>query len=344
MSFERGLYKSTDGGKNFEHPTLPNRNGQRLWSYDKGVHAHAENVFVGTRDGLVKSNNYGNSFELTTSPYSFGDSTIDSLCVDGNSIYVGTKDGVFITNDGVRFEKLLSGEVFKKQRPTSIAVRGQTILVGTSSRLFVSNSGGATFQKKLKNPKSIFLAEDAIYVGTSAGLYVSYDNAQSFTYVQIGEEDDYDLVIRTVFVCGKIIYAGTNSALFVQNGLETKLHFFARYSSVTSLFVDNTSIYVGTSSGFFVFPVDEIKSIDEIPDNSLRGMSISSISGQGRNIYAATEFGLAVSTNGGLSFEFKTTAHGLGSNVVKTVATNGKQVFIGTTAGLQTNWVVPSGD
>ena len=54
----------------------------------------------------------------------------------------------------------------------------------------------------------------------------------------------------------------------------------------------------------------------------------------GSSIYAATQGGLSISTNGGSSFTNYTTANGLGSNTVRGVYADGGNIYAATSGGL----------
>ena len=54
----------------------------------------------------------------------------------------------------------------------------------------------------------------------------------------------------------------------------------------------------------------------------------------GSTVYAATGGGLSISTNGGNSFANKTTANGLGHNIVRGVFVSGSTVYAATEGGL----------
>ena len=54
----------------------------------------------------------------------------------------------------------------------------------------------------------------------------------------------------------------------------------------------------------------------------------------GSTVYAATNGGLSISTDGGNSFTNKTTANGLGSNIVYGVYAVGRTVYAATVGGL----------
>jgi hypothetical protein len=68
---------------------------------------------------------------------------------------------------------------------------------------------------------------------------------------------------------------------------------------------------------------------DGLGSNSVRGVYVS-----GSTVYAATDGGLSISTDGGASFTNKTTADGLGSNDVHGVHASGSMVYAATEGGL----------
>ena len=61
---------------------------------------------------------------------------------------------------------------------------------------------------------------------------------------------------------------------------------------------------------------------------------VNGVYASGSNIYAATNGGLGISTNGGSSFTNKTTASGLGSNFVYGVYASGSNIYAATGGGL----------
>jgi hypothetical protein len=54
----------------------------------------------------------------------------------------------------------------------------------------------------------------------------------------------------------------------------------------------------------------------------------------GSNVYAATNGGVSISTDGGANFTNKTTADGLGNNIVRGVYVDGSNVYAATDGGL----------
>ena len=68
--------------------------------------------------------------------------------------------------------------------------------------------------------------------------------------------------------------------------------------------------------------------------NGLGANSVRSVYAIGSTIYAATNGGLGISTNGGTSFTNYTTTNGLGSNTVRRVYVSGSTIYAATTGGL----------
>uniref|UniRef100_UPI0040488AAD hypothetical protein n=1 Tax=Algoriphagus sp. TaxID=1872435 RepID=UPI0040488AAD len=68
--------------------------------------------------------------------------------------------------------------------------------------------------------------------------------------------------------------------------------------------------------------------------NGLGNNIVYAVYASGSTVYAATEGGLAISTDGGASFTNRTTANGLGSNAVLGVYASGSTVYATTIGGL----------
>ncbi|MFM8860947.1 MAG: cadherin-like beta sandwich domain-containing protein [Acidimicrobiia bacterium] len=68
---------------------------------------------------------------------------------------------------------------------------------------------------------------------------------------------------------------------------------------------------------------------DGLGHNSVRGVAVD-----GSTVYAATQSGLSISTNGGTSFTNRTTTNGLGNNEQNGVAVSGSTVYAATVGGL----------
>ena len=62
----------------------------------------------------------------------------------------------------------------------------------------------------------------------------------------------------------------------------------------------------------------------------------------GTSIYAATDGGLGISTNGGSSFTNYTTASGLGSNTVRGVYASGTSIYAATDGGVSIAQLPPT--
>jgi hypothetical protein len=68
--------------------------------------------------------------------------------------------------------------------------------------------------------------------------------------------------------------------------------------------------------------------------NGLGSDIVNGVYVEGQNVYAATEGGLSISTDGGITFSNRTMANGLGSKNVNRVIANGSNVYAATEGGL----------
>ena len=106
------------------------------------------------------------------------------------------------------------------------------------------------------------------------------------------------------------------------------------------LFVDTSSspptVYAATygGDGRRSFHLDEWRAsrihVNYTTANGLGSNNVLGVYVAGSTIYAATDAGLAISTNGGTSFTNYTTANGLGSNFVFNIFVSGSTIYAAT--------------
>jgi hypothetical protein len=68
--------------------------------------------------------------------------------------------------------------------------------------------------------------------------------------------------------------------------------------------------------------------------NGLGNNNVRGVYAIGSTVYAATQGGLSISTNGGANFTNYTTTNGLGNNIVNGVYASGSTVYAATNGGL----------
>ena len=118
-----------------------------------------------------------------------------------------------------------------------------------------------------------------IYAATTSGLHISTDDGVTFTN-KTTSDGLGDNYLYDVAVSGSDVYVGT-----LNNGLS-----------------------ISTDGG---------QSFSVAPD--LNSAGIYSVHLFGSDLYAATSSGIAYSTDGGQSFSWRTTAHGLPTNLIEDV-------------------------
>jgi hypothetical protein len=138
-----------------------------------------------------------------------------------------------------------------------------------------------------------------IYAATTAGLSISTDGGTSFTNRTVANSGLSAASLISVFVSGSNIYAGILGGQS-SNALNISTNGGTSFTYVSATTLGNLNI------------------------QSVPGISVS-----GSTIYAATQYGLSISTNGGSSWSLKTTADGLGANYLTGVFASGSNVYAG---------------
>jgi len=99
-----------------------------------------------------------------------------------------------------------------------------------------------------------------------------------------------------------------------------------------SVFYNQTcSALETTGTGTFETPKEFV---NRTTANGLGHNNINDVVVVGNNVYAATDGGISISTDGGVTFVNKTTAQGLPVNLVTSIAVVGTNIYAGTASGL----------
>ncbi|MCP4360463.1 MAG: hypothetical protein GY796_20835 [Chloroflexi bacterium] len=224
-----GIYKSTDGGQTWQ---AKNQGIESLTVFSLTIADEAGNVlYAGTiQDGVFKSIDGGESWTMT--PDKPANLAEDSLLagelpfvyslapVNENIVYAGTgSEGILKSEDGG-----LSWLPLDEGLPASIDVLTilldpiyeNNIYIGTNEGIFKSEDNGATWQQKNRSLTSALAIADqgkTLYAGSNEGLFRSEDDGEHWELVKEARQDGF---------------------------LETK-----------ALLVDDDSIYLGTTAGFY---------------------------------------------------------------------------------------------
>ncbi len=188
----------------------------------RSIFVDGENVYLGTDGGISISTDGGATFVNRTTADGLPHNTVYSVFGNGTEVYAGTVGGFAVSTDGgVTFTSQIATDGLGSIVINDIYVVGstceKTIYAATDGNgLGVSTDGGQTFVTKTiadglgaDNVQKIVVIEDNWYVGTNDGMSVSSDGGQTFLHVVTAPESFHRL-IRSVFIDGTTIYAGTN--------------------------------------------------------------------------------------------------------------------------------------
>jgi photosystem II stability/assembly factor-like uncharacterized protein len=284
------LFISNDNGLTWEET------GGTIHDYSiRAATILGQDIFVASSiNGVYKSTDNGETFALSNNGLS--NLQVYSLETNGNRIYAGTADGLFVSTDYGATWSITSDAAFHNHTISHMAFSGSTILAGGYSGLFYSKDDGGTWTQAIKglvDPRIESLAADGpvFLAGTQSGVYISTNSGQNWTAV--------GLPITYVFS-------------FSSNG--------------SDLFACATQM----SGGIFVTP-DYGQNWNFLL-GGIPTYHVSSVSWNGKDMLAATDIGVFISADRGLTWTKK--SNGIPAmdeyNTVTCVAGNGTDQYAGT--------------
>jgi hypothetical protein len=291
---------------------------------------------------------------FTTSTTGLLDLNIYAVQTSGSSVYAATYGGgVGISTDGgtTWTARTVSNSGLSDDWVYSLIVDGTTLYAGCDGALSISSDNGTSWSNYYQSPNglasnyvySLAVAGGKIYAGTSSGLSISSNGGTNFTNSPAPANDD----INGLFVAGSTIYAAVsspNGLVISSDGGSSWTTYNTTSSGVvgnsgTSVVVDGSTIYYGTTSGLSVSQDggSSWTNYTGFVDNRVRSVSV--IDGV---MYVGTRAGgLSVSADSGATWENYTTADGLGSNDVYNVVKSGGKLYVATWGGVSVA-VIPS--
>lgn len=336
-----GVYVSLDGGNNFSLKTTANGLGSNLV---KSVDINSDGqICAGTSKGIFISSDNGSTFSEkvvsgTSNPYVY------EIKCSGSNIYAATNQGFFIsTNQGSSFTLYSSLQGLQASIINDIFLdtNGKVYLSHTSGIAITADNGQSFSNIKSSNGlassyvnKTYVSKGNYLYVSTSKGnSYIDANLVGGFLPGLSGKyvsQGDSTLPVWSISSATKIY---KNSSVLKTSGIVGK---------VGGIFVTSSDdIYVNTSSGLaYSAAGNEVAGSRNFSNlttsNGLGSNSVNKIYiTLDKNVFAATEAGLSISSSGS-TFINKTTTNGLGSNIVKSVfvdETTGA-IYAGTSGGL----------
>jgi len=273
---------------------------------------------------------------------SLNSNSINSIVVHDNTIYAGTNNGVYLSNNnGTSWTPIgLSGSYVVKLAYDNNIIYA---LVGSGfaeSVLYYSSNNGNTWSGHVFSPgntstvAALAVSGNTIVIGCTAGefSFISTDNGNTWTHTHPN--------LQAITIIGNNILggAGMNGGLSLStdngstwtslnNGIPSNV-------SIASLAVSGNNIFAATSDygddgylGDIYMSPDNGSDWIQVNNNMINGY-IYSLVINGNTLYAGTDNGIYKSTDNGSSWIAMNT--GLISLDIRTLALNGNNVFAGT--------------
>jgi hypothetical protein len=333
MAAADGVYRSTDNGK--------------TWTQlGQGVITCCIQTMAWSGQTIVLCTyNYGplfisndNGLTWKESGSSIPDYTITAATILGSNIYAATgSHGVYISTDNGQ-TYTASNNGLSNLQVFSVMTNGNKIYAGTYDGLFVSTDHGATWSiisnaMFLNHPiQHMAFYSSTILAGGNSGLFYSNDNGTTWTQAITGLVDQG---IESLAVSGSIFLAGTFSGIYmsVNNGQTwnaiglpiTYVHSFSCNGS------DVFSCAIMNTGGVFV--THDYGQDWDFLLGSLPTYNVNSVSWNGTNMIAATDSGVFVTGDRGLTWIKKSQGVPVDEySTVTCVAGNGSNLYAGTYA------------
>lgn len=258
-----------------------------------------------------------------------------SLVSDGNYIFAGVDNGVYITtNNGVNW--ILS--TTNNYPGNVLLINGNNIYAGTDHGVFRSTNNGQNWtQLGLTNRAVWALAvkDNFIFAGTvfGHGVYRSSDGGLTWEQTSISNTD-----ISSFAIVGNSIFAGdwVSSSVFLSTnngGNWTQISIGGTNTEVVlCLAVNGNDVFAGTDNGGVFRSTNGGLNWYR---TSFNAGSVLSLKINSNNIFAGVGFspwGVYLSTNNGVNWIYK--KQGLNNVIVWSLTTTSQYIFAGTDSGV----------
>jgi photosystem II stability/assembly factor-like uncharacterized protein len=331
LSAADGVYRSTDGGKTWT------RLGQDV------ITCCIQTMVWSGQTIVLCTFNYGplfisndNGLTWNASGSSIPDYSITGAAILGGNIYAATgSHGIYISTDNGQ-TYTASNNGLSNLQVSSVATNGDKIYAGTNNGLFVSADHGANWtiinNSMFLNHSIKYMAfnSSTILAGGYNGLFYSKDNGTSWTQAIAGLPDQR---IESLAVSGSIYLAGTSSGVYMSaNSGQTWNAIGLPVTYVSSLSSNGSDVFSSASmmtGGVFVTP--DYGQNWNFMLGSLPTYNVNSIAWNGTEMIAATDSGVYVSGDRGLTWMKKSQGVRVDEySPVICVAGNGSNLYAGT--------------
>ena len=365
-----GLSISTDGGASFTNKTTADGLGNNtVW----GVYAIGSTVYAATDNGgLSISTNGGASFTNKTTADGLGSNYVWGVYAVGSTVYAATQGGLSISTDGgATFTNKTTANGLGSKVSFGVFAIGSTVYVASNVGMNISTNGGASFTNYTSTNGlgdnylyGVYASGNKVYAATDYGLsycsapYTSPTSGGTIATAQSGNNP----FTPAAFTSSAAASGGTgtleykwqssttnNSTGFADIASSNAATYTAGALSVTTWFkrlarVSCSADWTGAASSnvIEVTVTTNGPSCDTYTNkttaNGLGNEFVSGVYAIGSTVYAATNGGLSISTDGGSTFINKTGTDGLGTffgyTLINGVYADGSTVYAATNGGL----------
>lgn len=335
VATNKGLSISTDGGTSFTNKTANGLGNSPV----RSVFVSGNTIYAATYgSGLFISTDGGNSFvNRTRQSSNLGSDYLYGVYVSNGLIYLATNGGVSIS-----FPDYGSGDEFfltydtndglADARVFGVYVSGSNVYAATQGGLAISTDGGKSYSnRRTANGLGsdfvfgVYAVGNTIYAATyGGGLAVSTDGGNIFTDRTMNNGLGSNVLTGVYASSGTVYVATANGGLGIGVCTDTPPTATPTYT-LTPTRTPTAAPTVGPELCQFT---------NRTTANGLGSNRVTGVFVSGSSVFAATENGLAISTNGGKSFTNKTTFTGLSSVKINDLFANGKGVYVATDQGM----------
>ncbi len=179
--------------------------------------------------------------------------SITSITQNGENLYAGTLEGVFIsTNNGISWNATGNGV----GRVLSFAVIGQSLIIGSQGAIYYSQDSGKDWNDvqdvpSYSNINALAIIGSSIYAGTSSdGVWISSDSG--IDWIEVNDSALNDSDVTTLIANEGNLYAGTDSGFILLSSdrgttwkqIDSGLNVGG--TEITSLAMQDSVLYAGS--------------------------------------------------------------------------------------------------
>jgi photosystem II stability/assembly factor-like uncharacterized protein len=247
------LFLSTDNGINWDPVE---GNGMTTWFFSMIIKDQYIFIAAGV-DGIIRSNNYGATWENITD--ALITSTVTSVALCQGRLLIGTYNGLTISdNYGSSLEPRVNSFNLNIR---DIAISGDNILATTNQGLNQTMDHGESWERKLINMNIIESCDSFVCIASNSGFYYSYDYGKTSFWDDVrGLPDDpmiTDFALRDSIAFGSLydygIYFSDNwgvNWIEKNNGLtQNKLIGVALIDSLVFAATESNGIFLSSDYG-----------------------------------------------------------------------------------------------